>query len=528
MVKLTYKKTEYLARRKREKEGVFMRKMKKFVLACCMAAGLLMFAPQLLSAGLRTTAEAAGSNAAAGWHRDSQGRYYYLNANRVRVTGWQKLGNNWYYFDGSGYRQTGWVRSGRSTYYLDPASGIMCTGWRRIGGSYYYFNPGGTMRTGWLQIGQTWYYLQYNGVMATGWQRVGQTWYCFSGSGKMYANTWLRDKGNGKYYFVTSSGAMATGWLNRGGNWYYLNPGSGEMLTGWRKVSGKTYFMNTNGTMATGWKKWNGYWYYLEPGSGAMKTNLWLLQNNKWYYLNGNGTMRTGWLTLGGKKYFFGSDGVMYSNQWNGDEYLSADGAWVKNYSADVAKLRVAKTATQIIKIEARGTGCVLTLHQKYPNGTWKQVGRCTGYVGMGGVDKKRENDRKTPSGIFTVRQAFGTLANPGTTLKYTKLNNNWYWCRNAASVYYNKLVSTAGGYKASAADLRLNKYPDLYAYALDIGYNVAGDSAKGSAIFLHTGSKATSIGGIAVSRGAMATTLKWVKTGAKVIIGTPGEIAKY
>ena len=41
--------------------------------------------------------------------------------------------------------------------------GAMATGWQHVGNSWYYFDAGGSMHTGWLQAGATWYYLTATG-----------------------------------------------------------------------------------------------------------------------------------------------------------------------------------------------------------------------------------------------------------------------------------------------------------------------------------------------------------------------------
>ena len=137
-------------------------------------------------------------------------------------TGWVYDEGHWYYLQKSGGfdaridRLTvgelarGWVKDFPLTYdedklkaapwyYLDPTTGIMQTGWQYLGNKWYYLRSSGAMATGWYQEGSTWYYLDAeNGDMKTGWQYLGNKWYYFR-----------------------SSGAMATGWFQVGSKWYY-------------------------------------------------------------------------------------------------------------------------------------------------------------------------------------------------------------------------------------------------------------------------------------------------------------------
>ena len=100
------------------------------------------------------------------------------------VTGWQYIGNAWYYFGGSGAMQTGWLN---------------------LYGTWYHFNDGGAMQTGWQSIGGSWYYFDGSGAMVTGWRQVNGTWYYFYDSGAMATNTRVGDS------YVNGSGAWVPG-----------------------------------------------------------------------------------------------------------------------------------------------------------------------------------------------------------------------------------------------------------------------------------------------------------------------------
>ncbi|HEU1614512.1 TPA: choline-binding protein CbpC [Streptococcus pneumoniae] len=166
-----------------------------------------------------------------GWIYED-GNWYYLN----------KLGN----FGDDSYNPLpigevakGWTQDFHVTididrskpapwYYLDPTTGIMQTGWQYLGNKWYYLRSSGAMATGWYQEGTTWYYLdQPNGDMKTGWQNLGNKW-----------------------YYLRSSGAMVTGWVKDDSTWYYLNAGNGDMKTGWFQVNGRWYYAYSSGALA--------------------------------------------------------------------------------------------------------------------------------------------------------------------------------------------------------------------------------------------------------------------------------------
>ena len=240
-----------------------------------------------------------------GWAMENDLWYYYVGGKTV--TGWQLIGNVWYFFNTKGIMQTGWLQSGSIWYYLRP-NGAMAIGWELVGGKYYYFNSSGVMQTGWQKINGQYYCLHASGAMMTGWLLDSGVWYYLKSSGAMAVGWQVV---GGKYYFFGASGAMLTGWLLDGGVWYYLKS-SGAMATGWEYINGKYYYFKTNGAMARGWVQDGGVWYYMQP-SGAMHTG-WLQQGSTWYYLKPNGAMACGeTLTIGGKRYSFGANGVWIS-----------------------------------------------------------------------------------------------------------------------------------------------------------------------------------------------------------------------
>ena len=47
-------------------------------------------------------------------------------------------------------------------------------------------------------------------------------------------------------FALKTSAAEPTGWLNYQGNWYYLNPATGNPVTGVQVINGTTYTFNAN------------------------------------------------------------------------------------------------------------------------------------------------------------------------------------------------------------------------------------------------------------------------------------------
>ena len=132
-------------------------------------------------------------------------RVYYFEDQRsyhTLKTGWVYDEGHWYYllkdggFDSRINRLTvgelarGWTIDDSTWYYLDPTTAAMQTGWQYLGNKWYYLRSSGAMATGWYQEGSTWYYLDAeNGDMKTGWFQVNGKWYYAYSSGALAVNT---------------------------------------------------------------------------------------------------------------------------------------------------------------------------------------------------------------------------------------------------------------------------------------------------------------------------------------------------
>ena len=141
----------------------------------------------------------------------------------------------------------------------------------------------------------------------------------------------------------------------------------------------------------------------------------------------------------------------------------------------------------------------------------------CAGYVGKNGIAKKREGDKKTPTGTYGFTKAFGIKKNPRSKIKYIKLNKYHYWSGDRR--YYNQMIDIRK-VKASRSGEHLIDYKPHYNYALAIDYNKNCVYKKGSAIFLHcTGSNPYTGGCVAVKQKYMKKIMQTVDKNAKICI---------
>ncbi|WP_366180428.1 MBL fold metallo-hydrolase [Actinomyces timonensis] len=192
----------------------------------------------------------------------------YRHGVAVPLTGWRRIGGDYFWFSSSPYATEG--------------------GWASWKGAWYFLGPDGAMRTGWAQDDSSWYYLGADGAMMSEWVRVGSSWYYLApGSGRMAANQWVAS--GSTWYHLGASGAMSTSrWIHSGAAWYHVG-GSGALTTGWLK----------DGTT----------WYYLDH-SGAMRANSWLNEGSTWYYLTSSGSLATGSVTVDGVERSFSPSGA--------------------------------------------------------------------------------------------------------------------------------------------------------------------------------------------------------------------------
>ncbi len=246
---------------------------------------------------------AAPSNGTPGWYDQSGFRFYYDKKGRL-VTGWMKIGKDWYYFakagqgtvpEGSmakglttiknnkyffranGKMRTGWnkLASGKFRYFEETGAlgviGRLCTGMKTIGNYTYILSVNGVAKTGWISYRGSQYYGQtkqtagvFGRLYKTGWKKIGDYYYCFTVTGKLKTSRWIGNK-----YYVDESGrrltncvtpdgwvvgadgkrtVQADGWVEIAGNTYYYE--NGAALTGWNKIGGRRYYFESDGVMA--------------------------------------------------------------------------------------------------------------------------------------------------------------------------------------------------------------------------------------------------------------------------------------
>ena len=157
------------------------------------------------------------------------------------------------------------------------------------------------------------------------------------------------------------------------------------------------------------------------------------------------------------------------------------------------------------------------------PDGSWNTVVEDSAVIGVNGLDKISVDDGKTPTGMYTFTQAFGTASDPGSQIGYTVVDSSFYWCNDASSDLYNTMVSTnnSSGYDLNQCT-HFTEYGGQFEYALAFNFNTSKDPSLGSGVFLrcNVGENSTD-GSIAVSRETMQTILQNLTSDSTFVIAS-------
>ena len=186
-----------------------------------------------------------------GWHKDTNGKYYYVLREGSRARGWLTVKGKNYYLNAKGYR---------------------VTGWKKIKKQYYYFNSKGVLQTEWVTYKNKKYYCDpdNNGARTVGWKKIGKYKYYFDEKGVMFTGL-LKEKK--QYYYFKNNGRMATGWQTVEGKRSYFDKKTGARAKGWKEIRGYYYYFNKNGSILKNSFTKDGYYVDAE-GKRLKKSTL--------------------------------------------------------------------------------------------------------------------------------------------------------------------------------------------------------------------------------------------------------------
>jgi L,D-peptidoglycan transpeptidase YkuD (ErfK/YbiS/YcfS/YnhG family) len=196
--------------------------------------------------------------------------------------------------------------------------------------------------------------------------------------------------------------------------------------------------------------------------------------------------------------------------------------------------------ARQLIVVageSATSSYSTLRTYEKQPNGVWAEkfaaMPARNGYAGWAEASRRIQDTGTTPWGTFTVTDAFGLKANPGTKIRYRAADGDDYWVGDQQDPQTYNLVQPSAPatrtWRTSESE-KLAGYPTQYEYAAVIDFNRPDPAtvtwnaslgeyvtsrpanvAIGSAIFLHVNGAGSTAGCVSLARADLLSVLRWL-----------------
>lgn len=162
---------------------------------------------------------------------------------------------------------------------------------------------------------------------------------------------------------------------------------------------------------------------------------------------------------------------------------------------------------------------------------TFSRIFLTDGRVGYGGIADgvtRRQGTGTTPAGTYSMTEAFGNSASPGTALPYHRVQRGDWWVQDNNSAFYNsRRHESLGGFLLRTNGLngseRLTDFGNQYAHSVVINFNRAPDTMvrkRGSGIFLHVTGKGATAGCVSLPKSKVRTLLQHLQSGDRITIG--------
>jgi L,D-peptidoglycan transpeptidase YkuD (ErfK/YbiS/YcfS/YnhG family) len=177
--------------------------------------------------------------------------------------------------------------------------------------------------------------------------------------------------------------------------------------------------------------------------------------------------------------------------------------------------------AQQVITVTASSTSSTegtLQAWRKSGSG-WRRVdGPVRAHLGSDGLSVHPSESRSaTPIGSFTLTQAFGHDADPGTALPYTQTTPDDWWISQSGSLYNTRQrCASSCGFTRGDPNEHLYYETPYYNYAVVIDYNTRNapggvHAGAGSAFFLHVTVGAPTAGCVSIDQSRLVRLLRWL-----------------
>ncbi len=190
----------------------------------------------------------------------------------------------------------------------------------------------------------------------------------------------------------------------------------------------------------------------------------------------------------------------------------------------------------QVILVTANSwdstTGSVQVFAKK--NKAWTTTqGSVKANLGYGGLvpgSERAQGSGTTPTGTYAITWAFGIKSDPGTKLKYIKVDNDDVWTYNPRVPSTYNIFQTVNKKWSSYGDdvERLTTYGMQYNYVAVLDFNLPkgkiakdanginrtdqnADTTRGGGIFLHVSNGTKTAGCISIPQKSMKAILNWL-----------------
>ncbi len=134
--------------------------------------------------------------------------------------------------------------------------------------------------------------------------------------------------------------------------------------------------------------------------------------------------------------------------------------------------------------------------------------------------DKKKEGDKRSPAGIFSIGTLYGLDPTPpkGVRYPYQQISDRTRCIDDAKSSFYNTIVEEDSANKQWKSSEHMAKVRPDYKYVLVINHNALNESGSGSCIFLHIVNVPTT-GCTSMDETTMIELLRWLDPEKQTVI---------
>ncbi|MBR4200693.1 MAG: hypothetical protein IKQ91_05395 [Oscillospiraceae bacterium] len=391
------------------------------------ADGNLLTGRQTASDGITRCYDAETHSVYSGWFSDSLGKSYADGVNGI-LTGFQRIGSEYYLldqngvpltglqtddagtrcFDESGAMLTGWQVLSDGRRYFDPVNGRMYVGICTVDGACYDFGENGIPQSGWVEKDGLKYYYDETGAEKTGFIETANGMVYLTDAHTLAVGLQLIDA---KAYYFNAEGIMQTGWIEMPSGFAYFGD-DGVRLYGWITADGVQHYLGTNGIAANGAVQIDNV-TYIFGDKGVPAAGWYTAADGTRYYAGADGKATTGWAEIDGKGYYFNANGAM------------AVSTTVEGYTIDANGVARCQTAVTVDNL--------LNLTNKTPLGIYSY---CVGHYWYSHIEGTRSVDQLINAGWQNLVNY--TLVNRGAVCYYLAATMD-YFCQRAG--YTTRMV---------------------------------------------------------------------------------------